>query len=648
MLYYEVDTLIDHAGSKKYLTYSHSDRLRSGLIVEVPYGPRTILAIVIQTVKKPTFVTKPINRLVSEVTVSKNWLGLIDWFRSYYPIRSQELHGLFLPAFLLKNSSQHKLIPASKISSKPRKPLNKQQAEALSVIKKATKPVLLHGDMGSGKTLVYFEAAQNILSNGKSVLLLTPEIPLSEQLYSEATAFFEGTDVVLYNSSRTETARHKIWTHLLSNAKPVVVIGTRSALFLPIKDLGLVCVDEMHETSYKQNKNPRYHAIDVASALAKAHDASIVHGSATPPIKEYLFAERKSYPIVRMVGQAASKTKNEDARLVELVDQRNRDNFTSDPYISGRLLDEIELALKDKKQSLIFHNRRGTARVILCNRCGWSLTCPRCETHLIYHHDTNDCRCHVCGTSSTLPTNCPKCQSHDLLLKSVGVKAIEQSLRSHFPMAVIARFDSDNTKSESLGSRLGELKNRDVDIIIGTQLIAKGLDLKDLKVVGITNADSSLYLPDYTSQERMFQLVMQTIGRVGRGHGDGVCIIQTYQPANPLFEHLKTADWQAFCKLEQKERALFNYPPNCFLLKLTCRRKTEAGAKKAAEGLAANLRETGTGIEVVGPSAAFFTKTLGQYQWQILVKSKDRKRLLDIARSIPANWQADLDPVGLL
>jgi primosomal protein N' (replication factor Y) len=322
--------------------------------------------------------------------------------------------------------------------------------------------------------------------------------------------------------------------------------------------------------------------------------------------------------------------------------------FTRQPHISDMLIDSIQQSLNKQEQSLVFLNRRGTARVILCQQCGWQAMCPHCDLPLTYHGDLHNVRCHTCGYTTSAPTSCPECSSANIILKSIGTKAIVDELTSIFPSARIQRFDTDNAKDERLESHYDSIRDGNVDIIVGTQLIAKGLDLPKLSTVGVVVADTSLYLPDYSSSERSYQLLRQVIGRVGRGHRSGSIIIQTYDPANPVIRAAASGSWDAFYKNELTERQAFTFPPYCYTLKISCRRATTKGAMTAAAKATDALRHSGLRISVDGPMPAFHEKAAGKYQWQAIIKSKDRGELIKAIHLLPANWSFDIDPNNLL
>lgn len=642
---YEVETLIQFPNKSSIFTYSSAEEIERYSLVTVPFGSRMIAGIVVAKQQEPPkFKLKELILPEQQTSLSQRFLDFAEWFKSYYPLRSDELASLFLPSFVL-DSSKSKITPPI-ITTTPKKSHQPTdvQSKALEIIKDSKTPIILEGVVGSGKTIIYFKTAEEALKNGRSALILSPEIPLSEQLYKRAVEFFGNKKVIHYHSEMTPAKRRSLWLRVAATEEPLVIIGPRSAIFLPVVDYGLICVDEFHENAYKQLDGVHYHANDVCGALAKIHDCKIIYGSATPPLKEYYFSVVKKYTIIRLDSLA---TGNNTVRDTEIVDQKDRSNFSRSSYLSNQVVQAIMHTLSYKQQVMVLHNRRGSARLVLCESCAWKFECPKCDNNLVYHQDKNKAICHTCGYSSTLPVVCPDCGSSEILLKSLGTKSLAAEVSRIFPDYKVARFDSDNSKQDSLSSRLNELEDGQIDILVGTQLLAKGLDLPKLGLVVITSADSLLQLPDFASSERLYQLIAQASGRVGRGHTDGLCIIQTYQPDHAAFIMLRGADWRGFYEAELVERRLHDYPPYTFMLKLSARRKTESGADKAALTLADSLKKT-KGVVVLGPAPGLKAKENNQYIRQIIVKSRDRKKLLAIARDLPAGWTADLDPTSLL
>ncbi len=642
-MYYEV-----LASSKRYhgtgaLTYSYSQKLSIGSLVKVPLRNDDVVGIVVDKVTKPAFATKPVTEVLAFNIIPKTSLELLNWLQAYYPASLGSIVAQFLPSGLDKsvkdNENDENL---TKPITLP--PLTSEQSNVINRINKSG-TFLLHGDTGTGKTRVYIELAKQELISGKDVLILTPEISLTPQLVSDFQSVF-GSKVIVIHSSLTGVERRKAWLDVLKSTKPVIVIGPRSALFAPFKNLGLIVADEAHDNAYKQEQAPYYHGLRVAGQLAKINSAKLVMGSATPSVTDYFVAEAKNIPILRMT-KLAKQSEHAKANI-QIIDSTNRKLFTKNHYLSDDLLKAIGQTLSSGNQALIFLNRRGTARLVACQNCGWQALCPNCNLPLTYHGDEHIMRCHTCGFKDSSPTICPICKSSDIIYKSAGTKTIIELLKSLFPDAKTQRFDGDNKKAERFEQHYKNVQAGKVDIIVGTQILTKGLDLPKLGLVGVVNADSSLAFPDYTAGERTFQLLSQIIGRVGRGHAAGKAIVQTFQPGNESILAAINKDWQGFYETEVKYRQLFTFPPYCFVLKLNCVRKTQKSAQQTSVKLVEDLRQLKLPIEVVGPSPGFFEKSKNGYSWQIIVKSKSRDNLLEIINKLPAGWNYDIDPTSLL
>jgi primosomal protein N' (replication factor Y) len=425
-----------------------------------------------------------------------------------------------------------------------------------------------------------------------------------------------------------------------------VVVGARSALFAPLANIGLIVVDEAHETAYKQDQAPYYHASAEAAKLAALHTATLVLGSATPLVGDYAIATAKQRPIIRMT-QTATQTVAA-AKTTTIVDLRDRANFTRSSYLSNQLLAAVQATLGKQEQSLLFLNRRGTARVVLCQQCGWQALCPHCDLPLVYHGDQHLMRCHSCEYKAASPTSCPVCRSTAIIFRSIGTKAVAEEIQRLFPEARVQRFDTDNKKHERIEQHYDAVRGGGVDILVGTQTLAKGLDLPSLGLVGVIIADTSLYFPDFSAQERTYQLLSQVLGRVGRGHRSSQAVIQTYAPESNLLQAVITKDWDSFYNTELAERKQFLFPPYCYLLKLTCQRASSAAAQRAAEALVKKLQQEMPMLAVEGPTPSFHEKVQNHFVWQVIVKAKRRAQLLEVIAGLPSGWLHDIDPMNLL
>lgn len=645
MYYYEVIINSLSYRGRSLLTYQCEQKLAIGKIVNVQLRDAPVLGIIVHVVSKPKFPTKSISSVIDVPPLPPQLLKLALWLSGYYPSGLGAIGQQFLPKTLTNTT-----IATDKITTDTLAPIEKLPPltdDQQAVISKISGPgtYTIHGETGTGKTRVYIELAQRALASDRSVIILTPEISLTPQLERNFKTAF-GNLVIVTHSRLTEKERRSIWLKMLTSSAPLLVIGPRSALFSPLKDIGLIVVDESHEPSYKQDQTPHYVTTKVAAKLSELHQAALILGSATPSISDYFLAQQKGKPILRMKNIAQANTYKPPR--IEIVDLRNRSNFTKSPYLSDQLLSEIDQSLQSSEQTLLFLNRRGTARVILCDQCGWQAICDHCNLPFTYHSDSHDLRCHTCGRTKHAVSYCPDCNNPKIVLKSIGTKAIVDNISSIFPNARVMRFDTDNKKSERIEQHYASIVSGKIDIIVGTQILAKGLDLPKLSVVGVVIADTSLNFPDYTADERTYQLLRQVIGRVGRGHRESCVILQTYDPSNFIVQAAANNSWDAFYQHEITARKKFLFPPYCFVLKLTCRRASSAAAQKKSEELKEDIREMGLRVIIDGPSPSLHEKVGNKYQWQLIIKAKQRSELLKIVDSLPTDWIYDLDPLNLL
>ena len=627
------------------LTYASDQRLVSGSIVQVEMLNELVLGIVSGPTTQPRFQTKPITKVLDLPALPAHLLKVAQWLLAYYPaplgIVSQQLvPGSFSDKQLAAGAPGP--FPAPDLNPLP--PLTADQIAALAAMQD-TNTYLLHGQTGSGKTRLYMELAAQALARDRSSIILTPEISLTAQLAANFQSVF-GSRVIVLHSQQAPAERQKAWLDCLRSQEPVIVIGPRSALFSPVAKLGLIVLDEAHEAAYKQEQAPQYQTGRVASFLAPLAHATLVLGSATPGVSDYYLAEQKNKPIIRLT-ELARDAPLLDKKKITIVDMKDREQFARSRLLSQPMIKAVETALTRGEQSLLYLNRRGTARIVLCENCGWQATCPHCDLPLTYHGDRHELRCHSCDYHAPSPTSCPDCGHADIIYKTAGTKAIVEEVERLFPSARIARFDTDNNKAERFEQHYEAVVKGDVDILVGTQLLAKGLDLPKLSTLGIVLADTSLYMPDFSAPERTYQLLTQVLGRIGRGHIAGQAIIQTYHPEHPVLADAIADNYPAFYQRELGERQQFFFPPFCYLLKLSCRRASvkaaEAAADKLRSEIAGNYR-----VRVEGPAPSFYEKLQGKYQWQLVVKAVDRSELLHIIDHLPANWSYDIDPSDLL
>ena len=654
-MYYEVIPTTTFKKSPLFsdglLTYSFDQNLAPGTIVSIPLGKKTALGIIYRKTTAPTdqnFIIKSINKIVHPIPLPNHLLKSLAWLSSYYLNPVAKTANLFLPLGIEKNrrkkSSASTFIPqfsnpiqdiASPIAATTTHyqiPLNPAQKQALTELHKIkTHTKLLHGITGSGKTNIYLELASQVFSSNQSVILLVPEISLTPQLVGRFQEHF-GTQVISLHSKLTEAERHLIWQriHEADQSTPFVIIGPRSALFSPLKNLGLIIIDEAHEPSFYQDTSPRYHALRLASFMAQTLKIDCLLGTATPRVEDYFLAQ-KNHAYVALSEKAKSITSQ---TKISLIDLKDRALFTRNRYFSDALLQDIENNLKQHKQTLLFHNRRGSAPLTICEHCGYQVLCPNCLLPLTLHSDSYQLICHTCGHHEPVPSTCPVCHHGSLIHKGFGTKLLESELKKLFKSARIARFDADNTTADSLTQNFEAVKNGDIDIIIGTQTIAKGLDLPLLNTVGIVQADANLNLPDYAAEERTFQLITQVIGRVGRGHTDiNHVFLQTFQPEHPVILAAKSLDYAKFADYLLKKRQLSHLPPFFYLLRISIVKKTEDLTIKKIMELHRALKKF-PDVYLSAPTPSFHEYTPSGYSWQIIVKAKKRDSLTHLIESL--------------
>ncbi len=646
MYFYEVAVTTSSYRGHDPLTYSSSIPLSVGAVVLVPVRSKESPAIILKETRKPVFLTKSIVKVLTKHPLPPASLQLMYWIHEFYPSPLSVAASQIVQSNLsLKKDNVPPDDNRQTSSIEKLQPLTNEQAAVCdNIISSKKMSFILHGDTGTGKTRVYIEIARRILHEGKSVILLTPEIGLTSQLALNIQKYLP-FEIAIAHSNLTPRERRDIWLKCLYAKKPLVIIGPRSALFSPLPSVGLIVVDEFHDNAYKQEQAPYYNALRVAASVANFNKARLVLGSATPPVTEYYYAQMKDVPVLRMQKIAIG---TQHATKTEIIDARNRSLYSKNHFLSDPMLRAIKGSLSKKEQSLVFLNRRGTARIVMCQDCDWQAICPHCDLPLTYHGDSHIVRCHTCGYKDKTPLSCPKCKGADILFKSIGTKAIEEQLKKLFPDARVRRFDTDNNKSEAFATHYTDVVSGKVDILIGTQMLVKGLDLPKLSVVGVVAADSSLYFPDYTAEEQTYQILSQVIGRVSRGHRAGKVIIQTYNPDGTAQKAALSKDWDTFYESQIAERKEFSYPPFCFVLKLTCSRKNQQAAITAINKVKRTIQGLPIKATIIGPAPRFNERAQGLYQWQLTIKSKRRSDLLRIIHELPANTQYDIDPSNLL
>ncbi|GAB5538007.1 MAG: primosomal protein N' [Salibacteraceae bacterium] len=476
---------------------------------------------------------------------------------------------------------------------------------------------LLHGITGSGKTLLYAQAINKVVKAGGQVLLLVPEIALTTQLVGRLKTMIDA-ELMIYHSRHSNKERLTMWIQALGEQHPQVIIGARSAIFLPFKNLKLIVVDEEHDSSYKQSEgSPNYNARDAALWLARKNEAKVVLGSATPSVKSYHYAKTGRFGLVDL------KTRYADQKLPEIAvsdlrkalkDRTMKADFTEECF------QQISKTLQAKKQVIIFQNRRGYAPFQLCQSCGWSAECINCDVNLTYHRFFEKLLCHYCGHSIKLPTHCPQCGSAKLVVKGMGTEKIEDDLELLFPDARIARMDADTTrKKQALQNLITAFEEGSYDVLVGTQMVTKGLDFDNVGLVVVMNADSLWSRPNYQAFERAFQLLTQVAGRAGRKHDRGKVIIQTYRPEHPVLKSVLHNNYVSMYEAQVMEREQYKYPPFSKLVKIQISHRDAKFTKKAADYMAMELRKE-FGSRLLGPEEPPIARIRNRYLRHIYLK----------------------------
>ena len=495
-----------------------------------------------------------------------------------------------------------------------------------------SKVTLLHGVTGSGKTEIYSHLMAAALADGNQVLYLVPEISLTTHLTDRLRKVF-GDRLLIYHSKFSDNERVDIWKRLLSSSEPLIILGVRSSVFLPFSKLGLVIVDEEHESSYKQyDPAPRYNARDAAIVLATMHGAKVLLGSATPSVETYYKALTGKYHLVSL-SERFKGASLPDVEIVDMKDQRKRKlnkGMLSAPFRSA-----LRHTLEEGKQAIVFQNRRGFAPVVVCNQCGWTPKCNNCDVSMVYHKNINQLRCHYCGFSRDLPKLCPACGQNGLEIYGYGTERIAEELHKEYDGFRVARMDLDTTRNKDAYQEIiEEFANHETDILVGTQMVSKGLDFGEVKVVGVVNADTLLNFPDFRSNERAFNMLEQVAGRAGRRDEKGTVFIQTTQTASPVLRYVKSHDYAAFYNEEIEERRRFAYPPFTKVINIYIKNKDAVAADVAAVIFAKKLREI-FGDRVLGPEKPFVSRVALWYLQSIMLKVESgasMKKVKDLLR----------------
>jgi len=581
----------------KIFLYKIPDRLKplctKGIRVFAPFGRRNLIGYIVALQDKADIETKELIEILDDKpVVNEEMLKFTRWISDYYLCPWGEVIESAMPEWVdVKIVNKREIRRVKERSQKPEARSQKLEGKTSdfslttyqeNVINKIKNKIdegkhqvfLLHGVTGSGKTEVYIRATAEVLKKGEKVIVMVPEITLTLQLFQRFLKIF-GNRLAILHSGLTQRERYNEWMKV-RNGEVDIVIGARSAVFAPFENIGLIIVDEEHDTAYKQDTSPRYNGRDIAIVRGKSSEAVVILGSATPSMESFYNSQTGKYEYLHLPDRIDKKT----LPLIEIVDIKGGN------IISERLKSEIEKRIERKEQTLLFINRRGSATFIQCSDCGYVWRCKNCSVSLTHHKKDNLCVCHYCGYSETVSDTCPQCKGYTINYKGRGTQKIEDEIRALFPNSNIERMDRDTVRKKGEAGRiLKGIDERSIDILIGTQMIAKGHDYPGITLVGIVSADESLNIPDFRASERTFQLITQVAGRAGRGDINGDVILQTYNPDHYSVKCAKEYDFIGFYNQEGELREALNYPPYSKMVSF----KIEGSNEKVVEQFSHNL-----------------------------------------------------------
>ncbi len=638
-----------------YKIPSEFDYVVPGLRVEVDLGGSRSTGIIYRLIDKTNLKeVKPILNVIDKSPVLNGDLfELGEWISRYYICSIGEACWAMIPKGVKKRDVKVRHTNYTSTRSEHIE-LTDDQVRVLkrleeAVNEKENKTFLLHGVTGSGKTEVYLRIIDRVVERGEGAILLVPEISLTPQTVRYFISRF-GDKLAVIHSRLTKAEKVNEWYRILSGEKSIV-IGARSAIFAPIKKIGIVIVDEEHETSYKSEETPRYNAKSVAYYRTKRHNAVLLLGSATPSVESYYLAKRGVFSLLELPRRVTDR----GLPVTKVTDLRKA---RSKRFLSNVLLKAIEDRLRKNEQVILFLNRRGYSPFVFCEECGYVVKCENCDISLTYHRDISKLICHYCGYSADPPDLCPNCGSEKISFSGFGTERIEKILKELFPGAVIERMDTDTIKKrKSLSKILTKFSNREIDILIGTQIVTKGLHFPEVTLVGVVNADIALNFPDFRAAERTFDLITQVAGRAGRGSKAGEVIIQSYNPSHYAIQTSKNQDYLEFFLREIKFRQTMNYPPFVRIIRLVFRGKNQDKLFNIAWDAINELKKVAdNGDDILGPANCPISKIKQNYRVHIIIKTHKipiyRETLIDLNEKIKKVYdvylEIDIDPISML
>jgi len=636
-----------------------SERL-VGRRVVAPFAGKERIGYIVDSMKKPGLKgLKMAEELIDkEPLISENLLELARWVSKYYVCSLGQALDTILPHNFRPVRAQEK-IREEKVKIFPALIPSPQQKKILKPIQDNIKDkrfgtFLIHGVTDSGKTEVYLQAIAQAQEVGRQSIFLVPEISLTPQFVSIFEQRFGPREISLWHSRLSQGERYRTWQSAYQG-KIDIMIGARSAIFAPFPNLGLIIIDEEHDASYKQEKRPLYHTRELAEKRAELERATLVLGSATPSLEAFYRALTgvKPYRLLTLPERIYEKS----LPSVEIVDMREESGKRNNRGVfSKKLSDAITDRLEKGEQIILFLNRRGYSTFILCRECGFVLKCPNCSVSMVYHLDENRVKCHYCNHHEAAPRFCPRCGSRRIRYFGTGTEKVEQVVRKIFPRAKVMRMDIDTMRYKYAAQKIfNAFRQRKVDILVGTQLVAKGWDFPNVTLVGIISADTALNLPDFRSAERTFSLITQVAGRSGRGPKGGQVIVQTYNPDHYSIKMALKHNYRSFYDREIEFRKELNYPPSSNLIIVLAKGKDGEKVMEASEKINSLLKREINQATILGPTPAVLNKIAGKYRWQIIIKTTDMKCISEFFQRhhLGFEWKdveinVDVDPLSML
>ena len=652
-------------------TINWEDVLKSGELThfqkQVEDGILEVLYIVKERVKKKQIkiIAPSIDILEKKAELSKRntkQIMVIDYFISTpKPIERQKILSLLgISSSVIKSLVDKEILYESmqEVYRDPYQDRIFEHTEPLQLTKEqsvAIKPILqtieekrhdvflLYGITGSGKTEIYMQSIQKVLEEGREGIVLVPEISLTPQMVNRFKGRF-GDEVAVLHSGLSIGEKYDEWRKI-QRKEVRVAVGARSAIFAPFGNLGIIIIDEEHETSYKQEDNPRYHARDVAIERARTHNCSVILGSATPSLETFARAKKGVYQLLTL----SKRMNDQSLPTVDIVDMREELREGNRTMFSRVLYDKLQDRLMKKEQTVLFLNKRGHSSFVMCRDCGYVIQCPNCDISLTYHRYQQQMKCHYCGYEAVVPTICPECTSEHIRYFGTGTQKVEEELVKIFPEARVIRMDVDTTSRKGSHEKLlTAFEEGKADILLGTQMIAKGLDFPNITLVGVLSADTMLHLPDFRSSEKTFQLLTQVSGRAGRHELAGEVVIQTYSPEHYSIELASQQDFDQFYQKEMMIRKIHQYPPFYYLALITVSHEELMKVVDVTEKISATLSSRlSKGAHILGPVACPIPRINNKYRYQCIVKYKKEPKLTQTLKMILDHYQQDIHRTGL-